>query len=159
MDTQLHLSILPELTMTVGQVCNVMDDNYPTKPEYGGLWTSTYTGVSSAFVEYIRQDKECSIANRSWWLLTPSPSARIYHIDTTRDLEALQQCYRLRNGGLHFDALRIAYDGLHLSHGGCAANWQSKLVDEWSCESTIWFHWCFSAVQKIETPILQETQS
>lgn len=154
--TQLHLSIAHELIETVRPIENPSIHDMPTKP-IGGLWTSTWipethgsswTHYAASQPHFIRCDQ------RTWHLLTPSPDARVFTINGRRNLDKLYQLYKKRDGSLHFEAMAVNYDALHLTNEGIAANYEHELVEDWSCESTVWFRWCFENVRRIEVPVL-----
>ena len=52
-----------------------------------------------------------------------------------------------------FEQLAIDYDGVHITESGESATRHTEPgLYGWDCESTVWFRWAFSNVQKILTP-------
>jgi len=145
------------------------------KPD-GGFWTSTWREETqdSEWVEWCRGENFGSPDESNWFLLTPQADARLYVINCYADLERLLNTYkwespmakRLRQTvgenshlshyyqGIDFERLAQDYDGLHLTYEG---NNRLHLsyplnMNAWDSESTVWFRWCFTEVQRIETP-------
>lgn len=156
MQTQLHLSIAQELIETVNLIENPSPNDMPTKP-IGGLWTSTWIPeeYGSSWTQFAATQPHFIRCNeRTWHLLAIAKHARIYTIRSKRDLDKLYMLYRKRDGSLHYEAMAVNYDALHLTLEGIAANSKHELVEDWSCESTVWFRWCFESVERIEVPVL-----
>ncbi len=167
MDRQLHLSIAKELVEVVSPVSNPTSNDFIVHKPAWGLWTSTYDvdNNSSAWIEYRESTLfgGVPLTEFTWWLLTPRQDARIYTIDSREKVSYLHKHYPLRlrrsqnnTRTIDFEAVSKDYDGLHLSWQGYQALSQTRLVGDWSCESTIWFHWCFSEVEQIAPGIMMQ---
>ena len=145
------------------------------KPE-GGLWTSTWREEThdSEWVEWCRGEKFGSPDESNWFLFTPKEESRLYIIDSYADLERLLSTYPFESPlikgledshlrhyyvGIDFERLAQDYDGLHLtSEGNSRLHISYPLnMNAWDAESTVWFRWCFTDVQRIETPKLEES--
>lgn len=159
-DTQLHITTLPgELAAHVAPVQNRMF----VKPLYG-LWTSTYDGQSSAWVDWCRDEQFGDPDACSWFLLQPNKDARVYVVDTQADLTALVARYpdptlpaqfRKTMTALDFEAISRDYDAVHLTHGGqVATRMSTPSLYGWDCESTVWFHWRFTSVEKVAAALV-----
>lgn len=146
------------------------------KPAPGtGLWTSTWDAEekTSDWVEWCSGENFGTPYSDNWFLLTPKSDVKLYIIDGAGDLTRLLKEYEwidpfYRNRlderfmrrfatGIDFERLAQEYDGLHLTHRG---NNQLHLnimgdhdLNAWDVESTVWFRWCFSKVEKIATPV------
>lgn len=149
MDVQLHVSHWQFFIEDVARVSNRYEGLEKTKPMYG-LWTSTYDPAqhTSAWVQYANSQRWIYPPSRcSWWLLTPDPTVRVFEIASRADRIRLYEGYGHR-GKLDFETMSQRYDALHLAHS-CMTDQDSLLVQEWSCESTLWFRWRFKKVERI----------
>lgn len=132
----------------------------------GGLWTSTYQGDhGSGWVQWcIDESFDGAPSWGSCWLLTPSPRAQIYEIDSYADLQTLCRLYGRTEtfgegspfGPFHntypdWSLVAERYDGVHLTDAGQWATRLSCPLDlyGWDCESTLWFRWAFDAVEEL----------
>lgn len=72
-----------------------------------------------------------------------------------RHINAMANDYGTRYfTGIDFERLSQEYDGLWLTEKGNAETHLSYPHDlnGWDCESVLWFHWCFTDVQRIAVP-------
>lgn len=121
----------------------------------GAFWTSTYIDNSSAWLDW------CDYEQPDWikpynFLLTVDPYAKVYVIDTLADLERLIARYPytpLRDTFLVYvdwAAMANDYDGIQVTESG---QWATRLTTPglygWDCESTAWFRWVFTHVERI----------
>lgn len=157
MQPQLHISRKGEVPFTsVPPVVNGTETNKP----FGGLWTSTYTGLEygSAWVQscyamdfIIPEDRVPS------WLLTVDDNARIYTIDSVPDMYYIwdRYGYKLTDtvDAIDFEKMANDYDALYLTEHGQEATRHYELnrpimqsMYGWDCESTLWFRWVFTEV-------------
>ncbi len=154
---QLHLSharaLRPEVVPVTNSTLNWR------KPAVGtGLWTSTFkSGRTSAWAE------SGLARGRYAFVLHPDSAARVRTIHGLPDLERLLKRYRRTDFGQrdwladfgYLDYARLAQDvdALHLTERGQR---QTRLTIPdlygWDTESTLWFRWCFSAVERIAYP-------
>lgn len=179
MQKQLHLTTATELVRAVTPVHNSEKAAIVKKPARGtGLWTSTWREETydSQWVSWCVSSEFGAPFEEAWWLLTPASDIKLYTVDSLRDLLALFGDYqwlpprlaeqnRAYEGiyddplehliGIDFERLAYAYDGIHLTSRGNAATHLSYPHDlyGWDCESTLWFRWCFTDAERIETPV------
>lgn len=128
----------------------------------GGLWTSTYDErFGSGWVQWcLSEEFDCDRKNPTFhiWTLEPDPEARVYTIDTYRDLDRLCRLYGRTHtfgedspfGPFHdtypdWSLVAESYDAVHLTDDG---QWATRLSGPlnlygWDCESTLWFRWKF----------------
>ena len=175
---QLHFSSVQAL---IEQVASVENDEmiFRYKPKSTtGLWTSSWREETkdSEWVEWCRGQEFDSPDESQWFLLTPKTDSRLYVIDCYSDLQRLIDIYNWESPisktikrklgdpyarhyeGIDFVRLAQDYDGLHLTSNG---NEQLHLshplnMNAWDSESTVWFRWCFTKVEKIAPVIAQE---
>ena len=154
MKTQLLLSPPTTLSCTVPPVRNRW--SAWNKPE-GGLWTSTYRPETqdSAWVEW-RSIYLSPPDHKAWWLLTPTPAARILTIDTLDDFIALLAVAAMRGSRCRtpdFERLSHDYDGLHLTEQGQRQTHSPYPYPDdlngWDSECTLWFRWCFVTSERL----------
>jgi hypothetical protein len=155
---QLHLSNEKVLAKHVISVKNG-ENVYLKKPLHGtGLWTSAWREETrdSGWVDYCRWGSYGSPEEQYWFLLTPAQDARLYTISEQFDLKLLLSrypCYSRYddNVGIDFERLAQHYDGLRVTE---EAVWSLRFIYpnniDWSCESTVWFRFVFTAVERIE---------
>ena len=176
-DIQLHCSRWREEVTDVLEIVNDRYDTFRRKP-LGGLWTSTWLGEErgSAWVQWCRANEYGSPDTENWFLLRPKKNARLYVLDNYNDLLTLidkfpyeTDMYRsyartegrkeaMRYLTIDFEKLAGYYDGLHLTERG---NNQLHYCDPphlnaWDVESTVWFRWCFTSVERIKQGITEE---
>ena len=163
-EVQLHISTASDLQAQVIPVKNDPRGYYRQKPK-GGFWTSTWHEEThdSAWVEWCRSTRHYGMDEQHWWLLTPHAGIRLYTIDSLADFNQCLLDYgfpspNLRLGPLFagqrvldFEKLAGEFDGLHLTEQGNQETHLSMPNDlyAWDCESTLWFRWCFTDVQRI----------
>jgi hypothetical protein len=175
---QLHFSCVQAL---IEQVAPIENDEMASrkKPKStSGLWTSSWREETkdSEWVEWCRGENFSNPDESQWFLLTPKEHSRLYVIDCYADLERLLETYlwelpeikrlselsylRRYYRGIDFERLSQDYDGLHLtSHGNEDLHHGFPLdMNAWDSESTVWFRWCFTKVEKIAPVIAQEVQ-
>lgn len=154
--TQLFLSVatpMPELFLPITNAQFV-------KPR-GGLWTSTYDGLTSAWVEWCVAEQYGSFDTTRWFLLTPAPAMRVLTVDSVADMTALYEQYVDRSIGLpflnaiDFEAMARDYDAMHVTERGQHATHLSlpRNLYGWDCESTCWFRWCFTTIEEIKNGV------
>jgi len=172
--TQLFLPQVEEFNPEkMVDVRNSDDRAFCTKPmNETGLWTSTYLSdwnYPSEWVEWCVGENFWSPYEKTWWLLYPRKDARIFVIETQRDLKHLMEVYpyRFKSGyeGLHmtlidFEKMSEDYDGAWLPSEGSARLHLSHPhhLSGWDVESTLWFRYCFDRAEKIETPAKPERE-
>jgi hypothetical protein len=137
----------------------VQNEYSPLNKALGGLWTSTYVGrkYGSSWVQWMLEEgwgyEEGEKAPA--WLLCANMDARIYHIDTYKDLDILMQEYGkpIYKGSdlqvLDFIKLSKDFDAIHLTARGQEATRLSMPYNlyGWDCESTFWLKWKFDLVE------------
>lgn len=133
---------------------------------FGGLWTSHYNETyGSTWVQWcIVEDFGISDEGFDSWVLDVDCQPKLLIIDSLSDLIQALQTYRMTYGSDHplyrfntvlpmldFEVLSIDFDGLHLTARGQAETRLSypESLYGWDCESTLWFHWCFSKVEHL----------
>jgi hypothetical protein len=128
-----------------------------------GLWTSTYDEEeqSSEWIEWCRSNYQSPLDARAWFLLEVEETARIATIDTLADFRTLLDQYArpalyemsfssLDERKLDFERLAHDFDALHLTRNGQdETQFDFPHLWGWDCESTVWFRWCFSSVERI----------
>lgn len=176
---QLHLSEGETLRQEVVAVKNDEGSVYRKKPAQGtGLWTSTWRKRTrdSDWIEWCRSEEFGNVEEQSWFLLTPAKDAKLCVISSYYELAALIQRFPLMYPslypasrftqeklqmaglpmdhftGIDFEGLAYEYDGLHLTEEAAGSLHLSYPLDmnSWDCESTVWFRWVFTAVERIE---------
>lgn len=156
-DLQLHVS--PVARVMIDRVAPV-ENRQDVKPKYG-FWTSTYTGQSSAWVDWCQAEQFGDVLAGSWFLLRPKPKARVFVIDSLADLHTLlagytepdTAYYGYGRACIDFERLALDYDGLHLTEEGEAATRFARPgLYGWDCESTLWFRWCFKSCELVPAP-------
>jgi hypothetical protein len=154
-ESQLHLSSAAELRPIVTPVQN---RPYFVKP-FHGLWTSTLVDTSSAWVDWCRAESFGEPDTQYWYALTPDIAARVFVVNGLGDLRSLidryphpdreQQIYSRFMGYFDFEAMSRDYDALHLTEAGQhSTRFSEPSMYGWDCESTLWFRWCFIAVER-----------
>ena len=166
---QLHTTECLEVLDLIRPVENDERSLLIRKPRAGtGLWTSTWQEETndSAWVEWCRWNDYGSPYKHNWFLLTPRADAHLYVVDSIRDLHrllhnyelktALSEQYRMLGQSIDFEKLARGYDGMYLTEKGNAETHLSfpENLNSWDCESTVWFKWCFTEVQRIAVPTL-----
>jgi hypothetical protein len=150
-----------------------------TKPG-GGLWTADYRRrIGSVWAEmahdvYSGEHFTAKFGDGCHgWRLRPDPAARIYVLDTLRDLHWLQERYPLWPDtefadGFHMpvsgdwipqldwpgiaaagiDAVRLSSRGCRGAVGGMqsmgSSHWLYGPLMDWGCPSTVWFRHAFA---------------
>lgn len=113
-----------------------------------GLWTSTRLARGfSDWVAWCASDMTDFLADR--WALEVSPSARVLHVATCADVEALpvvaaQKRIHCNSGGFAIDwrALARSFDGVHIVNPNIVWRFSS----DFASECTFWFRWSFTRV-------------
>src|SRR4051812_45311992 len=123
------------------------------KPESGGLWTSSFVGGSSGWVNWCIAESFRSSKFKAW-LLEPK-DANIITIEDVDDLIAMKKKYPSVLGGekdpllgigshwrdtLNFELMYDSgVDGIHLTEEG---QWKTRFSHPglygWDCECTLW---------------------
>ncbi len=150
---QLHISTSRELLPHVAQV----ENQHFVKPR-GGLWTSSLIEGRSEWVDWVEDEVFGDPFSLEWYILYPDPTARILVIDSLADLTRIlktgwQKSYP--TSGVRwpdFEAIAERYDAMHLTSSG---QWATRLTYPdslygWDCESTLWFHWCFTRFAPVQ---------
>ena len=166
---QLHISPAQALIEQVAAVENDPELYFRQKPN-GGFWTSSWREDTqdSDWVEWCRSEAFDTVEERNWWLLTPHPECKIYTIDSLADFNRCltEYGYPAKIASLDlifagkrvidFEKLALEFDGLHLTERGNAQTHLSYPNDlnGWDCESTLWFRWCFTSVERIEPRVM-----
>ncbi|MCY8577537.1 hypothetical protein MOD24_16965 [Bacillus haynesii] len=125
----------------------------------GGIWTSTYNEeFGSEWLTFYNTVFGIPEEGLNGWLLTPSPTARVYTIDSYDDLNRLFKSYELKITGvpniikmLDFEKMTEDFDAIHLTTQGKTETRLSHpfKLHTWDCECTHWFKWCFDKVEPI----------
>lgn len=137
-------------------------ENFLWKPK-GGLWTSTYADGTSGWLEWCEREEFEKPEGKSWWLLTPSPDAKVFSISSGQNYDALMEEFgcelhpdspldvRMMERTIDWEAFAKKWDGLHLTEG---MMWRYRLKSMflygWDCESTCWTRWVFDSVKKLD---------
>lgn len=166
-ERQLYITSEETLNQAVVPVYNSDEASFIKKPaRCTGLWTSSWREQTqdSAWVEWCRWNDYGKPYNFNWHLLTPQEDAKLYVIDSLRDLNRLLRAYKwdqpkwreygFSRTAIDFEKLAMEYDGIHLTENGNEETHLSYPEDlnSWDCESVLWFKWCFTGVQRIEVP-------
>jgi len=140
---------------------------YIKKPARGtGLWTSTWREETqdSAWIEWCCGNGFGEPYKENWHILTPPENTKLFVVDSMMDFHRLLRYYgyedeKMKSYGMHrthidFERMIQEYDGIWLTEQG---NTETHLSDPddlnyWDCESILWFKWCFTSVERIETP-------
>ena len=141
----------------------------------GGLWTSSYIPfIGSDWVQYSFKVGGFRVPDNEVWdgyLLYPKHDARIFTIDSYKDLERLMDQYRIKsklkfanfyarraNYSIDFEKMAQDYDGIHLTRKGQILTKKSYPynLDGWDVESTIWFRWVFDKAEPIQEAFVKE---
>lgn len=151
------------------QIAKPIGDDHRHRPT-GGLWTSSYEGGSSAFVERMRLLlTRQPIVKRPAWILEPK-EADIWEI---RDRLAELDLMAFAPGFPVWSQIAEKFDGVHMTEEGARAFWHTPLPDDpmrpirlqalvaateaelgspldmWETESTWWVRWCFKTCKRI----------
>jgi hypothetical protein len=158
MNTQLKVGRL-----VVGQHPELTDEVTLVAKPVGGLWTSTWDGEESEWVDWCRREEFGDVDSREWWLLTPSPTARILTIETRYNLMQAVKMFAPPAGSypewysglgaavLDFTAVAKKFDAVHLtSRGAIDLHFGTPNLNSWDCESTVWFRWVFDKAVRIK---------
>jgi len=157
-----------------GAVSPIEDD--PLGRPDGGIWTSTLTGGTSAYVERMRAvlpPDLCAWQDRAAWVLEPEGvdlfivESRLAEADFMLDAPGLIGNHRVWRQMAH------RFAGTHMTADGALSFWRQPApseprwlermgallalkemgygtpLDWWEAESTIWFEWCFSSKERI----------
>lgn len=163
MDKQLHIlyyghELIPE------QFQPVYNDRF-TKAR-GGLFTSTYDEkYGSEWVQWcLGAEFKLQNENKTWTgvILTPDTAAKVLTVDSYEDLERIHKEYGNRQDDpvrdmflgkyLNYEKIAEYYDAFRVTAKGEAQTRFSQPLSlyGWDCESTHWFRWKFTDMQKIE---------
>lgn len=156
---------------------SIKNNIFSLKPS-GGLWTSSYIPViGSDWVQYSFQVGGFRIPETEKWdgfILYPNADAKIYKIDSYKDLERLMLMYRIKsklkfpnfyakrkNFSINFEEMAKDFDGIHLTRRGkiLTKNSYPYNLDGWDVESTVWFRWIFDKVIPIQETFVQVHKS
>lgn len=136
------------------------------KPK-GGLWTSSYDpAYGSDWLRFALHDTffyDDDIPGL--WLLTPSPDAKIFVIDTAADLVELLAQYPDKKHPLvemgnpfllsyfsliDYEAAAKDWDAIHLTEEGQhRTRFSTPSLYGWDVESTLWLHWKFTGIEPL----------
>lgn len=138
-------------------------DGFRFKPRYG-LWTSTYDEDHvSDWARYCRLEHfDGRDGPQELFVLTPDPDANVYVVNDRDDVRALYDRFGVplfeTSGTLGYasgedvlDWPKIAqtYDAVHLTYAGlCETNMGRYALYAWDSESTVWFAWRFTDVER-----------
>jgi hypothetical protein len=140
----------------------------------GGLWTSPVReNGSSAWIDWMRREYWCPIADPRAWLLTPEENASVYVIDDAADLAPITapaedldlqipglSDYRAVDWAGVFDE----FDGISLTECGQVAtrftpSGTANLYG-WDCATVLWYEWTFADVEYVgEIDILEQEEN
>lgn len=131
----------------------------------GGMWTSTYIaeGHTSGWINWCRDEEFGDVDILRWFLLTPSPGARVLTIDSIADMDAMYTCYSDYSlsyaylNMIDFEAMARDYDAMRITARG---QWATRLclprnLYGWDCESTCWFRWSFTKIKEVSGGVLR----
>lgn len=121
---------------------------FPSEKPFGGFWTSSLETYGSDWMAWLRSDMpEWLNTSNGFWLLTVSPSAKVFQVNGNSDRNELFARYGLPNekaygGDMAIDFAKFFedYDGLHDT---------GRNLRFWDVESTCWARNVFSEVQHI----------
>jgi hypothetical protein len=141
-------------------------DLLPYRKPSGGLWTSTWDDrFGSAWVQWCVSEEFRCPPDSVWadvWLLKAKRDARVFVIDSYRDLAELVERYPhralapsyvpRRDITPHWLKVASDYDAVSLTDAGQSSTHLSYPLDlyGWDCESTLWLRWMFESVERIE---------
>jgi hypothetical protein len=119
----------------------------------GGLWTSTFNGGASAWVDWCVGNEFGDPYSKKWFLLSPHEDTRILTINSYNKLHKILKEYPFKRqhplGGydeyLDYEAISKDYDAIHLTEKGQIETHLSGCINlhGWDCESVLWFRWGF----------------
>jgi len=125
----------------------------------GGIWTSTYGGGCSEWWEWCKGEGFGDY--RSAWLLEPM-EARILVIRNPEDLAAAHLLYPRKSPDelgnirsyrdlLDYEKIKYDYDAMWVPNPHPhRLTIDSLFFNVMDVESTVWFRWCFSNIEKID---------
>ena len=128
-----------------------------------GIWTSTLTPLADYTCDWHRwcSQKHYGLTEESkLWALEPREDVEVFVIESQNDLILLLDEFERNDGAISppddryidFEAMAELYDGLRLTE---KAQWKTRMTRPslygWDCESTVWFDWAFSDVQRKQT--------
>lgn len=173
-EPQLHVNHY-DLARPDADLMRPIKNNQFWKPS-GGLWTSTYDPILGSEWISVAEEVNKATGKESFYVLYPSPDAKIYVINCYNDYHRLVEKYPscppealsdiLRRALTMPDFERIAedYDAIHLTAFGERSTRHPYLygITEtyrflgWDCESTVWFRWKFDRCEQTQPQRLAE---
>lgn len=149
--------LLPQLHNTKSPILNacLLDIQSGDMKPKGAFWTSTYIDGSSAWLGWCEYEQPDWIYDYNF-VLTVDPDANVYVIDTLEDLERLVGMYPYDGPISRYltciDWAEMAkdYDGVQLTEEGqWATRYTTPGLNGWDCESTAWFRWVFTHMERV----------
>lgn len=149
----------PQLHNTSADTLTVPDklviESGDRKPK-GAFWTSTYNEGSSSWLEWCEMEMPGWVCTNNF-LLTVDPNAKVYVINSLDDLEQLLAMYPYSGfmseyfSYVDWAAMANAgWDGVQVTEAGQrATRYSNPGLYGWDCESTAWFRWVFTNVERI----------
>lgn len=142
----------------------------------GGIWTSTFLDGTSAYVERMRAvlpPELCEWHHRSAWVLEPEAAGLFVIEDRLAEADLVLDAPDLFGDRRVWPLIASRFAGAHMTANGARSFWRQPApseprwlermgalqvlkemglgtpLDWWEAESTIWFEWRFSAMERI----------
>lgn len=155
-------------------IAPVEDD--PLGRPSGGIWTSTLIDRSSAYVERMRAVRPpglCAWHERAAWVLEPEAVELFVIEDRLAEADFVLDAPDLLGERRVWPQMASRFAGAHMTASGALSFWRQPApseprwlermgalqvlketgygtpLDWWEAESTIWFGWHFSAIERI----------
>lgn len=141
----------------------VVNGHLPIKPQQG-LWTSTYTPDYDTICDWDRWcSREGYLAGSIGYILEVQDEVRVLEVDDLEDLKVITRNYYDEDYydipipmdyPIDFEQMAAdGFDGLHLTEEGQKKTRMTGREEPdlygWDSESTIWFSWVFTDVEKV----------
>jgi hypothetical protein len=152
----------PQLKLGEIYFTPVKNDEYHNVKPNGGFWTSTFKWggpYASEWIDFVTTEMTSEdVSKKPIYLLTVKPTARLYTIDSYKDLKRLIEKYPFVVQARRFDsftqtfpdweAISKDYDGVHMTSKGQGETRLSRPYSlyGWDVESTLWFRNVFDKV-------------
>jgi hypothetical protein len=157
------------------EVVSPVEDDPLSRPS-GGIWTSTFIDESSAYVERMRAvlpPELCEWNDRAAWVLEPEPVELFVIEDRLAEADFLLDAPNLFGERRVWRQMASRFAGAHMTANGALSFWRQPApteprwlermgalqvlkeagygtpLDWWEAESTIWFGWHFSAMERV----------
>lgn len=132
-----------------------VSSRYQMKPDKG-LWTSDYDrNKISSWIQWIyNNDRLKWYDNDKVWLLTPMKN-KVFKIQDIEDIKYLKNNYPTKHNDTHTKYKKLDpqldYSKISNEYHGVSMRMNPRvgLKIHWDVESTVWFNWRFTKVEKI----------